>query len=217
MGKLIVLNQISLDGYFVDAHGDMSWAHNATEDDEWDEFVAANASGGGQLVFGRVTYELMASYWPTPAAMRNDPVVAERMNNLPKIVFSRTLSEASWNRTRLVNDDPAAEMRKLKAEPGNDMAIMGSGTIVSLLTREGLIDEYQIVVVPLVLGAGRTMFEGVGEKLGLELTKTRTFGNGNVFLRYEPAARSSTASPGSSSSGSTCRSAWRCCRSPSSA
>jgi dihydrofolate reductase len=186
MGKLIVFNQISLDGYFVDAQGDMSWAHNPGEDEEWDEFVAANASGGGLLVFGRITYELMASYWPTPAAMQNDPVVAERMNNLPKLVFSRTLDKASWNRTRLVKDGLTAEMRKLKSEPGNDMAIMGSGTIVSQLTQERLIDEYQIVVIPVVLGAGRTMFDGVEGKFGLALTETRGFRNGNVLLRYVP-------------------------------
>ena len=186
MGKLVVFNSISLDGYFVDANGDMSWAHSGAEDDEWDEFVAANASGGGQLVFGRITYELMASYWPTAAALQNDPVVAERMNNLPKLVFSRTLDEASWNRTRLVKDGMAAEMRRLKSEPGNDVAIMGSGSIVSQLTREHLIDEYQVVVVPIVLGAGRTMFDGVGGRLGLRLTKTRSFANGNVYLRYEP-------------------------------
>jgi dihydrofolate reductase len=186
MGKLIVFNQISLDGYFVDANGDMSWAHNGAEDEGWDEFVAANASGGGLLVFGRITYELMESYWPTPAALRNDPVVAERMNNLPKLVFSRTLDTASWNRTRLVKDGMATEMRKLKSEPGNDMAIMGSGTIVSQLTQERLIDEYQIVVVPVVLGAGRTMFDDVKGKLGLALAETRGFRNGNVLLRYEP-------------------------------
>jgi dihydrofolate reductase len=187
MGRLIAFNSISLDGYFVDPHGDMRWAYNDALDEEWDEFVGDNASGGGLLVFGRVTYELMASYWPTPAAMENDPVVAERMNNRPKLVFSRTLSEAPWNRTRLVNGDLATEIRTQKSEPGNDMAILGSGSIVTQLTRERLIDEYQVVVVPVVLGAGRTMFEGVGERVALELTETRSFANGNVFLRYEPA------------------------------
>ncbi len=187
MGSLVVFNSISLDGYFVDAHGDMRWAHNDALDEEWDEFVAGNASGGGLLVFGRITYELMASYWPTPAAMETDPVVAERMNNRPKLVFSKTLGEAPWNRTRLVSGDLAGEIRTQKSEPGNDMAILGSGSIVAQLTQEHLIDEYQVVVVPVVLGAGRTMFEGIREKLSVELTETRDFANGNVFLRYEPA------------------------------
>ena len=137
------------------------------------------------LVFGRITYELMASFWPTPLAIESMPVVAERMNSMPKVVFSRTLDQASWNNTKLVKGDMAAEVRKMKKEPGDGMVIMGSGSIVSQLAQEGLIDEYQIVVNPVVLGKGRTMFDGVKEKLNLKLTKTRAFGNGNVFLCYE--------------------------------
>ena len=186
MRKLVVFNNVTLDGYFADMNGDMSWAHK--QDAEWNAFVQENASGGGQLLFGRITYELMTSYWPTPCAMKNDPIVAERMNNLPKVVFSRTLDKASWNNTKLVKGDMAAEIRKMKKEPGKDMAILGSGSIVSQLAQEGLIDEYQIVVNPVVLGKGRTMFDGIKEKLTLKLTKTRTFGNGNILLCYEPAA-----------------------------
>ena len=185
MRKLTVFNSVSLDGYFTDAGGDMSWAHS--NDPEWLEFVAGNASGDGALVFGRVTYEMMAAYWPTPLAMRNDPAVAQGMNQLPKIVFSRTLGEASWSNTTLVNDDPAATIRRMKAEPGPDMAVLGSGSIVAQLAQEDLIDEYQIAVKPLVLGAGRTLFEGVTRRLDLRLTRTRAFANGSVVLWYEPA------------------------------
>jgi dihydrofolate reductase len=187
MRKLVVFNQVTLDGYFVDLKGDMSWAHRETRDEQWDSFVAENASGGGELVFGRITYELMASYWPTPLASQNDPVVARRMNEMPKIVFSSTLDKVSWANTRLVKNGVAAEMRKLKGEKGEGMAIMGSGTIVSQLAPEGLIDEYQIVVIPIVLGSGRTMFDGVKKRLRLKLTKTRAFGNGSVLLCYQPA------------------------------
>jgi dihydrofolate reductase len=184
--KLVVFNQVSLDGYFTDANGDMSWAHK--QDPEWNAFVAENAQGGGVLLFGRITYEMMASFWPTPHAMQHMPVVAEQMNNLPKVVFSRTLDQASWNNTKLVKSGLAAEVRKMKQEPGEDMAIMGSGSIVSQLAQEGLIDEFQVVVNAIVLGNGRTMFEGVKERLTLKQTKTRTFGNGNVLLCYEPRA-----------------------------
>ena len=184
MRKLAAFNQVSLDGYFVGANGDISWAHR--HDAEFKAFVAENAKGGGLLVFGRMTYELMASYWPTPVAIENDPLVAERMNHLPKLVFSRTLDKASWNNTTLVKGDLATEIRKVKNEPGSDMTILGSGSIVSQLAQEGLIDEYQLVVIPVVLGKGRTMFEGITEKLTLKLAKTRTFGNGNVLLCYEP-------------------------------
>jgi len=188
MRKLAVFNHVSLDGYFVDVKGSMSWAKSDTKDAEWNAFVAENAKGDGLLLFGRVTYELMASFWPTPMADQHDPVVAERMNKLPKVAFSKTLDKASWSNTRLVKGDMIAEIRKMKKDSGEDMVILGSGSIVSQLAQEGLIDAYQVVVNPIVLGKGRTMFDGVKEKLNLKLTKTRAFGNGNVFLCYEPAA-----------------------------
>jgi dihydrofolate reductase len=186
MRKLIVFNHVTLDGYFTDKHGDMSWAHK--QDPEWSAFVSQNASGGGQLLFGRKTYEMMASYWPTPAAMKNSPVVAEGINKLPKVVFSKTMDTASWNNTKLVKGDLVQEVRKMKAAPGEDLVIMGSGSIVSQLAQAGLIDEYQMVVSPIVLGNGRTLFQGVDKKLPLKLAKSRTFGNGKVLLCYEPAA-----------------------------
>jgi dihydrofolate reductase len=188
MRKLIVFNHVTLDGYFVDRNGDMTWAHN--QDAEWNAFAAENASGGGELVFGRITYEMMASFWPTPQAIQSMPIVAEGMNKTPKVVFSRTLDQAAWNNTKLVKGDIAAEVRRMKKEPGPGMAILGSGSIVSQLAQEGLIDEFQIVVNPVVLGKGRTMFDGINETLALKQTKTRTFGNGNVLLCYEPIHRS---------------------------
>jgi dihydrofolate reductase len=186
MRRLVVFNMTTLDGFIADLNGDMSWARK--QDAEWNAFAQANASGGGELLFGRITYDLMTSYWPTPQAMKNNPIVAERMNNLPKVVFSRTLEKASWNNTKLVKGDIAAEVRKMKKEPGPDMVILGSGTIISQLAPEGLIDEYQIVVNPVVLGRGKTMFDGIKKRLTLKLTKTRIFGNGNALLCYEPMA-----------------------------
>lgn len=188
MRRLTVFNSITLDGCFTGENGDMSWAHKAADDAEWNAFVAGNASGGGVLVFGRVTYQMMASYWPTPLAFANTPVVAERMNALPKVVFSRTLDEAAWSNTTLLKGDPAAEIQRLKNEPGDDMTILGSGSIVAQLAGKGVIDEYQVVVNPLVLGKGRTMFEGLEERLPLKLRRSRVFGNGNVLLCYEPIA-----------------------------
>jgi dihydrofolate reductase len=182
--KLGVFNHVTLDGFFVDLRGDMSWAHR--NDPEWNDFVEKNAGGGGRLIFGRVTYDLMSGFWPTPQAAAAFPEVAERMNNLPKVVFSRTLDKASWSHTTLVKGDPVAAMRKMKAEPGEDMTILGSGSLVSQLAQAGLIDAYQLVVNPVVLGKGRTLFEGVQEKLALKLTQTRVFGNGNILLSYQP-------------------------------
>lgn len=125
MRKLIVFNHLSLDGYISDINGDMSWAHKS--DPEWDAFVNQNASTGGELLFGRITYDLMASYWPTEHALKNNPVVAEGMNKVPKVVFSRTMDKPSWNNTKLVKGDIAAETRKIKNSPGKDMVIFGSG------------------------------------------------------------------------------------------
>lgn len=145
-----------------------------------------NAKSGGELLFGRVTYDLMKSFWPTPAAVQQFPEVAQQMNNAPKVVFSRTLDEPSWTNTRLVKGDLANEVRKLKDEPGDQMVLLGSGNIVSQLASEGVIDEYQIIVHPIVLGAGRSMFDGVKERLRFKQTGTRTFANGNVLISYVP-------------------------------
>jgi dihydrofolate reductase len=187
MIRLGVFNNVSLDGYFVDSSGDMRWAHNTKPDPEWDAFVAGNASGGGRLLFGRKTYDLMASYWPTPMAAKNMPAVAEGMNKMPKIVFSRTLARADWNNTTLLKGDLVAEVRKLKNDSGPDMAILGSGSIVTQLAQENLIDQFQVAVIPIVLGAGRTMFDGVKRRLNLKLTNSRAYRNGNVVLSYESA------------------------------
>jgi dihydrofolate reductase len=185
MPKLVAYNALSLDGYFTDANGDMSWAHK--QDPEWQAFVSENASGGGQLLFGRVTYDLMASFWPTPLAARSNPIVVERMNGLRKFVFSRKLDKVSWNNTTLLKGDMPTEVRKLKQQPGPNIVIMGSGSIVAQLADAGLIDEYQIVLNPVVVGNGRTLFEGVKRKLPMKLARSRAFGNGNIVLFYEPA------------------------------
>jgi len=179
---LTAFGHISLDGYFVDGHADMSWAHK--RDAEWSAFVAENAGSDSELVFGRTTYQMMAGYWPTPQAAQATPHVAERMNQTRKIVFSRTLDSAGWNNTILVKGDMAASMRRMKTEAGKPMVILGSGSVVSQLAQAGLIDEFQFVLNPLALGAGRTYFDGVKPRLSLTLARTRAFRNGNVLLCY---------------------------------
>jgi dihydrofolate reductase len=191
MSKLTVFNHTSLDGYFTDAKGDMSFAYAGTDDPEWNEFVAGNTSSGasgGTLVFGRVTYQMMASFWPTPAAGERMPAVADHMNTMAKVVFSKTLNDAPWQNTTLVKTDPVAEIQKRKQAPQGSMVVLGSGTIVSQLAQANVIDEYQIIVNPVALGAGRTLFEGVTARRPLKLIRTRAFRNGKVLLCYEPAA-----------------------------
>jgi len=167
MARLAVFNHVTLDGFFTGKNGEFQWAKGHT-DAEFQAFVEENAKPGGVLVFGRKTYDLMRSYWPTEMTMKNDPLVAEQMNALPKIVFSRTMREATWNNTKLVKGDLVSEMRKLKDESGGrDMTILGSGSIVSQLAEAGLIDEFHVVVNPVVLGAGRTMFDTLKKPLEL--------------------------------------------------
>src|SRR6185437_3593439 len=123
-------------------------------------------------------------FWPTPAAAQMLPEVADGMNRRRKIVFSKTLRDASWANTSVVNEDVAAYVRKLKEEAGPDLAVLGSGTIVSQLAQAGLVDEYQFVIVPVVLGAGRPLFTDV-QRFPLRLRNARSFANGNLFLSYE--------------------------------
>lgn len=183
MATLTVFESTSLDGYFTDKDGDNSWAHSS--DPEWLRFVAGNASGSeGMLLFGRRTYEQMVAFWPTPQAAQAMPTVAAAMNARPKLVFSRTLQGSDWHNTR-VAADAVAEVRRLRAGDGPDMVVLGSGEIVAQLAGAGLVDRYQIVVMPLVLGAGRTLFDGVGRRLAL--LGSRSFGNGNLVLDYAPA------------------------------
>ena len=185
MRKLKVFNSVTADGYFTDKNNDMSWAHRAS-DPEWDAFVAGNAKSGGELLFGRITYDLMNSFWPTPMAAQHFPEVADGMNKARKVVFSRRMDHASWQNTRLIKGNLADEVRKLKEEEGDQLVIMGSGSIISQLALENVIDEYQMVMNPIVLGAGRTMFDGIKGKLNLKLINSRAFQNGNVLLTYEP-------------------------------
>jgi dihydrofolate reductase len=145
MRKLNVFNFITLNGYFQGPNRDISWHKHGVEENE---YAVEGIKSGSTLLFGRVTYELMASYWPTPHAIKNDPIVAEGMNNADKIVFSRTLKKAEWNNTRLVKDNIAEEIRRMKQLPGTDMTLLGSGSIATQFAQQGLIDEYQVMVDP---------------------------------------------------------------------
>ena len=180
--KLIMFNHVSLDGFFTDAAGDMRWAH--ARDEEWQRFTNENAGGEAELVFGRKTYEMMAGFWPTPQAKQALPEVAASMNRMRKYVFSRTLQKVEWENSSLLTGDLAREVRSLKTQRGPALLIMGSGELVSQLTGAGLIDEYQLVTVPLIVGRGRSLFEGVTTRPRLKLTQTRTFQNGNVVNWY---------------------------------
>jgi dihydrofolate reductase len=187
MRRLSVFNSVSVDGYVRSVEGDLSWAHGGQEDPEFQRFVAGNASGEGTLLFGRTTYEMMVAFWPTPAAAKQLPEVAAGMNRAPKVVFSRTLTSSPWQNTT-VEKDLVGAVKRLKGEGEGGLTILGSGSIVAQLAKAGLVDEFQVLVVPVVLGAGETMFHGLARTQRLKTTDTRTFGNGFVYTVYEPAS-----------------------------
>ena len=181
MRKLFSFNMVTLDGFFAGVNGDINW-HNV--DAEFNEFAIAQLNEIGTLLFGRVTYQMMASYWPTPDAVKDDPIVAGLMNHLPKIVFSKTLAKAGWENTKLIKDKIAEELTKLKQQSGKDIAVFGSANLMSTLMQMDLIAEHRVMVNPVVLGSGSPLFQNK-DKLNLKLLKTRTFGNGNVLLSYQ--------------------------------
>ena len=183
MRKLFSFNLITLDGFFEGPQQDIGW-HNV--DEEFNEFAVEQLSTIGVILFGRVTYQGMASFWPTPFAIKSDPVVAELMNSFPKVVISRTLNKAEWNNTRLITDHVAEEVTRLKQQPGKDLAIFGSANLTATLMHLGLLDELRIMVNPVILGQGTPLFKGVTEKVDLKLINTRVFRNGYVLLYYQP-------------------------------
>ena len=186
MRKLFSFHVTTLDGYYEGANQEFDWP---IVDEEFNQFALQQLEEVDTLLFGRVTYQLMASYWPTPAAEQDDPKVAARMNDLPKLVVSRTLEDAAWANTRLIRDDAAAELTQLKQQPGKDMVIMGSSELTVSLLQLGVLDEVRVMVAPVVLGAGRSLFRTADERIGLRLLRARPFDSGNVLLTYQPADR----------------------------
>jgi dihydrofolate reductase len=185
MRKVVLSNLVSLDGYMAGPGGDIEW-FSSLPDKEFEAYAVKTLSSIDTILFGRVTYELMAGYWPTAKPEADDPRIIEAMNELPKIVFSRTLKSVDWNNSRLVNGDVAREVAKLKAQAGKDMVIYGSGSLVSALAPAGMIDEYRIFVAPVVLGSGKPLFRDVANRFSLKLLESRSFGAGLVLLRYRP-------------------------------
>ena len=184
MRKLIFFNMITVDGFFEGPNREIDWHH---VDDEFNEFAIQQLDSVDMLLFGRLTYELMSSYWPTDAALKDDPVVADRMNSKAKLVFSKTLDKVNWNNTRLVKENMSDEILRIKKQPGKDLIIFGSSDLSVALAQAGLIDEYRLIVNPVLLGSGKTILQGLPSSLELKLLKSRTLRNGNVLLYYQPA------------------------------
>lgn len=181
MRKLRVFESISIDGYFADQNSDINWGHaGRREDAEFTEWVSSNASKGGALLLGRKTYQMMEAFWPTPAAAQQMPAVAKGMNAAMKYVVSRTINP-TWHNSQLLGPDLVQAVHDLKASEGPDITLLGSGQIAAQLGEAALVDGYQFVIIPIALGAGRTIF---AKGTNLRLLEHRAFPCGNVVVSY---------------------------------
>lgn len=183
MRKIILFNMVTLDGFFEGLNHNLDWHH---VDAEFNEFAYEQLNAVDGIIFGRKTYELMASYWTTSDAMTNDTIIANLMNAKAKFVFSKTMKKATWNNTLLIKDNVFLEVEKLKLLPGKDLILFGSATLASTFRELDLIDEYRIMINPIILAQGNPLFKQTSEPSPLTLIKTKTFISGNVLLFYEP-------------------------------
>lgn len=174
---------ISVDGYFAGPNGEIDWFHSVPKDPDFEEATHSQATGQSTVLMGRTTYEMMKSFWPTPEAEKSDPEMAKVMRNSPKIVISKSLrsleESPTWKNLTLLHD-----VSELK--PDGDITILGSGSIVQQLSNRGMIDHYVLVVVPIVLGAGKPLFKDVN-KTNLKLVEAKSFRNGLAMHTYRPA------------------------------
>jgi dihydrofolate reductase len=181
MSRLIMWNLLTVDGLFDGAKPwDLDW-HLYAWDKTLEGISLEQLATADALLFGRVTYEGMAAHWQSA-----EGEIAEWMNRLPKVVFSRTLERADWRNTRLVKDDAASAVRDLKREGERNLFVFGSADLSRTLMDQDLFDEYRLVLVPAVLGTGTPLFKPGRERLRLELLEARPLASGSVILRYEP-------------------------------
>ena len=184
MSRVIYSMMVSLDGFVARPNGDLDWAN---VDEELHTFANQQERETGTILYGRRLYELMAAYWPTadlnPSAHAVEVEYARIWRDKPKIVFSKTLEQVAWNAT-LMRDVVADEITRLAAQPGNDLSLGGPDLAASFM-RLGLIDEYRLLVHPVVLGRGTPFFPPLDTTINLRLIETRTFGSGVVYLRYQ--------------------------------
>jgi dihydrofolate reductase len=175
-------NMVTLDGFF---EGPKPWEidwHELGWGEELEQMSIEQIGSADLLVFGRRTYQGMAEFWPTATEQ-----VADIMNSISKVVFSGTLDKADWNNTRLVKSKAEEEVARLKQQPGKDMLIFGSADLSATLMRHGLIDEFRLGVVPVVLGGGNPLFKPAPGRLPMKLLEARPLKSGCVILRYEPS------------------------------
>jgi dihydrofolate reductase len=178
--KLIVFNMLSMDGFFEGPSSDISW-HKV--DKEVNTFIIEQLKTTDTLLFGRKTFETMESFWASKEAFEQDPETAKLMGEHSKLVFSKTRNKSNWKNTGFVHDEAEEIIEKLKAVPGKDLFVFGSADLSQTLMENKLVDEFRIMLNPVVLGKGRKYFS---EEMELVLSKVKVFGNGNLLLVYHP-------------------------------
>jgi len=179
VAKLIMWNLMTLDGFVEGPNRDISW-HFDVWGEELERLSVEQLKAAGGLMFGRVTYELMANHWPGATGE-----VADFMNSLPKNVFSRTLTKSNWNNTQMFGADVPGTVARLKHQSAKDIFLFGSADLAASLIPRGLIDEFRIAVNPIILGGGTPLFKP-GERLKLKLLDAKALSTGIVILRYQP-------------------------------
>ncbi len=182
MRKLTAYNFLTLNGFFKGPNEDTNWHTHGAEEARYSEESLAQDN---ILLFGRKTYEMMVSFWPTPQASELFPKVAAGMNRAEKIIFSGSLFEPEWENTQVISGDIVEKIRAIKKSPGKDMTILGSGSIISLFTDHGLIDEYQFMIDPVAIPDGTPVFKNIKQKLNFRLTGSKVFNSGVVLLMYQ--------------------------------
>lgn len=189
MRKLIVTEFYSLDGLMSDPEDKQDWV-TTTFSQDMGKYVEEVYVDADTLFLGAVTYLIMAAYWPTAntnsEAFDGDAEGAQTMNSIHKVVFSKKLKALAWNNSTLKTEIVPEEIKKMKQEPGKNMLVAGSASIVQQLANFGLIDEYHLLVHPIVLGNGKPLFQGIRQRQNLKLISTEVFTNSVVLLRYEP-------------------------------
>jgi dihydrofolate reductase len=180
VAKLIMWNLMTLDGFVEGPNRDISW-HEDVWGEELEKLSIGQLAEAGALLFGRITYQLVADYWPSSTGE-----IADAMNALPKYVFSRTLTESDWNNTRMFGSDVPGTVTRFKRENSKDIFLFGSAELAASLMPHGLIDEFRIAVNPIILGGGTPLFKQ-GERVKLKLLDSRTLSTGVMILRYSPA------------------------------
>ena len=190
MKKIITTTWVTLDGFIAGPNGEMDWV---MVDDEMGQYEDNAVSEADTLLLGRVTYQSFAGSWPyvpdNPKASEGEKIYARKLNAMRKVVFSRTLPTVEWNNSSLMREVVPEDIIKLKQEPGRNMLIYGSASLIQTLTNHGLIDEYQLMVHPVVLGGGKAFFHDIEQRQKLKLVKTKTFPTGVIGLYYQPATQ----------------------------